>query len=245
VIVLGVIPARYGSTRYPAKPLVPIAGVPLLERVIRGALQSKKISQVLVATDHEAIAELARKAGVEAVMTDPALPSGSDRVWAAVKDRKFDVVLNIQGDEPLITGGLLDSLIRPFEEDPALEMGTLGRPLKRDELNNLSVAKIILNRRSEALYFSRAPIPFTRKKTGDLILPGVLKHIGMYAYRGKFLEKFCAQKPVEIELAEGLEQLRALWLGARIKVVETEHDSWGVDTPEDVKKVEDKLRGMK
>lgn len=240
---VAVIPARFGSTRYPGKPLVPIAGVPLLTRVIQGAKTSKKISKIIVATDDERIAELARKSDVEVVMTASNLPTGSDRVWAAVSGIDCDVVLNVQGDEPLIQGSTLDSLVIPFEQDPLVEMATLGREINREELLSPNTAKIVLNCRSEALYFSRAAIPFTRAEAGEGVLEGVLKHVGIYAYRKKLLEKFCAQKPVAMELSEGLEQLRALWLGARIKVVKTNTDSWGVDTPDDVLKVERKLTG--
>jgi 3-deoxy-manno-octulosonate cytidylyltransferase (CMP-KDO synthetase) len=238
--VYGVIPARFHSTRLIGKPLVPLLGKPLLQWVIEKSLQSKKIEKILVATDHLDIMKLAEKCGVEAVMTDPELPSGSDRVWAAIQDRKCDIAINIQGDEPLISGSLLDRLIEPFEIQKDLQMATLGRELKAGDLESQTTAKIVLNHLNEALYFSRFPIPYSRLKANEKT--GALKHIGLYAYKKDFLKTFCAQGPVEIEIAEGLEQLRALYLGARIAVVKVDHESWGVDTPEDIKKVEEILR---
>lgn len=238
---LGVIPARYGSTRLPAKPLISILGKPLLQWVIEGSKTSRKISSLLVATDHPAIADLAKSCGVEVAMTDPELPSGSDRVWAALQGRECDVAVNIQGDEPLISGSLLDALVEPFEKDAGLEMATLARELKEGDLESPNTAKVVLNHRGEALYFSRYPIPYSR---GDWASsPGAaLKHIGLYAYRPQFLKRFCEQGPVDVEKAEGLEQLRALYLGARIAVVPVEHESWGVDTSDDVGKVTELLK---
>lgn len=235
--IVGVIPARFGATRFPGKPLKPILGKPLVQWVIEATKTSSALSEVILATDHEEIAKVGKACDVRVVMTDPKLPSGSDRVWQSVKDLPLDVAVNVQGDEPLITGQLLNQLVAPFAKDASLEMTTLGRALKEGDLESPNTAKIVLNHRNEALYFSRLPIPYSRvdakQKTGLC-----LKHIGLYAYRKEFLQAFCSQGPVPIELAEGLEQLRALFLGARIRVVEVEHESWGVDTPEDVAKVE-------
>jgi 3-deoxy-manno-octulosonate cytidylyltransferase (CMP-KDO synthetase) len=241
---IGVIPARYGSTRFPGKPLKPILGKPLLEWVIDGARQARKLSEIWLATDHGEIREIGERKGIHVVMTDPACPTGSDRVYQAVKDANVEVVVNIQGDEPLISGTLLDQLAEPLLADSSLPMATLGRELHPGDLDSRNTAKIILNSRSEALYFSRLPIPYTRI---DAPAKGgiCLKHIGLYAFRKTFLKEFCAQAPTPLELAEGLEQLRALWLGARIKVVPVEHESWGVDTPEDVAKVEALLKARR
>lgn len=238
------IPARYGSTRFPGKPLAMINGKPLLRWVIEGSKQSKHLSEILVATDDERIAKLANESGAEAVMTPSDLPTGTDRVWNAVSGKQADVVVNIQGDEPLIKGELLDRLVAPFSSSPELDMATLGRPLDLEALNSVTTAKIILNHRDEALYFSRYPIPYSRLDAKhEAELSGALKHIGIYAYRKPFLKRFCEQAPVAIEKAESLEQLRALYLGARIRVVRVSHDSWGVDTPEDVQKIEKIMRG--
>ena len=238
---VGVIPARWGSTRFPGKPLVQVAGKPLLQWVIEGSRTSRHLSDVCVATDDERIRELGEKCGARVVMTDSDLPTGTDRVWAATKGLDADVVVNIQGDEPLIDGKLLDRLVEPFIADGALEMATLGRKLDAESLESPNVAKIVLNHRDEALYFSRFAIPYSRVEAGAEI-KGALKHIGLYAFRRSFLERFCSQAPTELEKHEGLEQLRALYLGARIKVVRVEHDSWGVDTPDDVQKIETIMR---
>jgi 3-deoxy-manno-octulosonate cytidylyltransferase (CMP-KDO synthetase) len=242
MVAIGVIPARFGSTRFPGKPLALINGKPLLQWVIEGSRTSKKLSQILVATDNAQIAELAKKSGAEPVMTDADLPTGTDRVWAAVRNTNADVVLNIQGDEPLITGELLDRLVEPFT-DSSVQMATLGRSLDHDALLANTTAKIIVDQNDNALYFSRFPIPYSRSDVKlEKNLSGSLKHIGIYAYRKTFLEKFCAQAPVAIERAESLEQLRALYLGAKIRVVRVNDDSWGVDTPEDIQKIERMMR---
>lgn len=239
--IVGVIPARMGSTRLPRKPLQLIAGKPLLEWVVRGAQQSKHLSELWVATDHAEIAKLAEGLGVKAVMTDPALASGTDRVHQAIEGvSDVDVVLNIQGDEPLITGELLDQLIEPMQQDKSLPMATVARPLQLEDLQSKMVVKVVLNKASDAIYFSRWPIPYSRvDATGRETV--CLQHIGLYAFRRSFLTEFCATKPTPLELAESLEQLRALYLGAKIRVVPVEHESWGVDTPEDVAKVENLL----
>jgi 3-deoxy-manno-octulosonate cytidylyltransferase (CMP-KDO synthetase) len=237
---IGVIPARFGSTRFPGKPLKLIAGKPLLQWVIEGSRSSKSLQEILVATDHPEIFALAEKCGARAVMTPSELATGSDRVFAAVKEIEVDIVVNIQGDEPLIRGELLDKLVAPMLSDATLPMATLARQIQPGDLHSSNTAKIVVNRRSEAIYFSRFPIPYTRIDAAGQT-PVCLKHIGLYAFRKSFLAEFCAQPATPLELAEGLEQLRALYLGARIQVVEVDHESWGVDTPDDVAKVEQLL----
>ena len=240
--VLGVIPARYGSVRLPAKPLKNILGRPLLSWVIEGVQSSEKIDQFVVATDHADIAALAEKCGMEAVMTSPDHPSRSDRVWEVAAQKDCDIVLNIQGDEPLVSGALLDELATPLIEDATIDMATLGRELKPGDLEAATTAKIVLNHSQQALYFSRHPIPYSRQTPAD-VAGACLKHIGLYAYRKTFLKTFCEAGPADIELAEGLEQLRALYLGASIHVVKVDHESWGVDTEDDVAKIEKLLEG--
>jgi 3-deoxy-manno-octulosonate cytidylyltransferase (CMP-KDO synthetase) len=245
---IGVIPARYASTRFPGKPLKLILKKPLLQWVIEAACTSRNLNEVWVATDHPEIEALAKSCGVKVVMTDPNLATGSDRVHQAVKNTEADVILNIQGDEPLITGALLDQLVEPMLSDGTLQMATLGRPLQPGDLESRNTAKIVLNQRREAIYFSRLPIPYGRVDALNLSSTPTavcLKHIGLYAFRKSFLAEFCAQAPVPLELTEGLEQLRALYLGARIRVVEVDHESWGVDTPDDVAKVEGRLAQRK
>jgi 3-deoxy-manno-octulosonate cytidylyltransferase (CMP-KDO synthetase) len=241
VKVVGVIPSRYASSRFPGKPLALLLGKPLLSYVIEAAKKSPALDEVIVATDHSEIAELAERCGARVVMTDSSLPSGSDRVWAAVQDLECDVVLNIQGDEPLLKPEIIDVLVAPFRADRELQMATLGRVLQPGDLESQTTAKIVVNKRHEALYFSRYPIPYSRVKPTE-VQNGCLKHIGIYAYRKIFLETFCRMGPIAIERCEGLEQLRALYLGARIRVILVEEDSWGVDTPDDVSKVEQLLR---
>jgi 3-deoxy-manno-octulosonate cytidylyltransferase (CMP-KDO synthetase) len=244
VKAVGVIPARYASTRFPGKPLKPILGKPLLQWVVEGARTSKCLSEIWVATDHPEIEKLTKSLGIKTIMTDSELPTGSDRVYQAIRKEPVDVVVNIQGDEPLITGTLLDKLVEPMLSDATLPMATLGRTLKAGDLHSPNTAKIVLNRRGEALYFSRLPIPYSRVDAPEREAV-CLKHIGLYAFRKSFLAEFCSQSPTPLESAEGLEQLRALYLGARIKVVQVDHESWGVDTPEDVAKVEALLRSRK
>jgi 3-deoxy-manno-octulosonate cytidylyltransferase (CMP-KDO synthetase) len=235
--IIGVIPARYGSTRFAGKPLKKILDKPLLQWVIEAAKTAKCLSDLIVATDDSRIAELSESLKVKTIMTDPELPSGSDRVWAAVKNLNFDYVIGIQGDEPLLTGKVLDTLGGALKDD--VQLATLARPIKSlEELMNPAFAKIALNHKSEALYFSRAPIPFPQNGK----LSGHLKHIGLYGFKKEYLEKFCEQGPVELERTESLEQLRALWMGVGIKVVLTEYESWSVDTPEDVVIVEQLLK---
>lgn len=239
---LGVIPARFAATRFPGKPIAKISGREMITWVIEGAQTSKLLSEVIVATDDARIAEVARKSNVEVVMTDSALPSGTDRIYAAVKARSgVDVVVNVQGDEPLIQGAVIDELIQPFQKDSQLQMATLGHAISAEELQSANSVKIVLNQNRDALYFSRFPIPYSREKLETAVSPGCLKHIGLYAYRLDFLARFCATPQCELERAEGLEQLRALHLGARIRVIETESRSWGVDSPDDLARIEEIL----
>ncbi len=238
---VGVIPARFASTRFPGKPLHKIAGRPLLEWVIRGAQEAKTLSELVVATDHEEIAELSTRLGVKVAMTDSELPSGSDRVWDAVKGIACDGVVNIQGDEPLLKGEIIDRLVTGFWNSRA-EMATLLKPLELEDLNNLNVVKAVINHKNEAIYFSRLPIPYTRMSPGSKI-EACWQHLGLYVYQKNFLKLFCETAPVNLEKAESLEQLRALWLGAKIQTIIVNYKCMGVDTPEDVLKVEPYLRG--
>jgi 3-deoxy-manno-octulosonate cytidylyltransferase (CMP-KDO synthetase) len=208
----------------------------MVQWVLEGVSQSQLIQKIIVATDHQGIADTVKKLGYEVAMTASELPSGSDRVWAAAREMNYDIIVNIQGDEPLIRGDVLDALIsETMGED--CDMATLGHELSEETLNSQQVAKVVMNQYGQALYFSRLPIPFSRKKFGEYPAP-CLKHIGIYAYKKSFLKKFCEQAPVGMEETEGLEQLRALYLGGRIKVVKTSHDCWGVDIPTDVQKIE-------
>lgn len=236
--VLGVIPARFASSRFPGKPLALINGKPLLQWVIEGSQSSQLISEIIVATDDKRIFDLAKKLNVKVTMTDPDLPTGTDRIWAALQKEQFDIAVNIQGDEPLIRGEILDSLVSAMIERPNVDMCTFGAPIENEEdLNNPNVVKIVFNKNHEAIYFSRFPIPYSRDK--KLKTQGVnMAHIGLYGYRKNFLRQFCETPACSLELHEGLEQLRALWMGAKIQVVPTNYQTRGVDTPEDVILVE-------
>jgi 3-deoxy-manno-octulosonate cytidylyltransferase (CMP-KDO synthetase) len=241
---IGVIPARYASTRFPAKPLALLHGKPMIQWVVEGARKSKLLSDVIVATDHEDIRKAAEAAGAKVVMTDSDLATGTDRIHAATKNLDYDVVINIQGDEPLVTGELIDSLAGLFQKDSTLDMATLAHPISLEELESINAVKVVVNHKDEALYFSRYAIPYSRVAGAKASsLSGCLKHIGMYAYTKKLLKQFCETPPAEIEIAESLEQLRALYLGAKIKVLRVKEASLGVDTPEDLAKLEKQLKG--
>ena len=245
---IGVIPARFGATRFPGKSLALLNGVEMIAWVIRGVKTSKKLNQILIATDDERIAQVAKREGAMVAMTDSNLPSGTDRIWAAVQNVDCDVIINIQGDEPLIDGKLIDQLITAFEKDPSLKMGTLAHPISPEELESPHSVKVIVDSQNNAIYFSRFAIPYSKdnaKHAGGGQPKAALKHIGMYGYSKSFLKSFCAAPQAEIEVAESLEQLRALYLGAKIHVVQTEQKSWGVDTPEDLKKVEALMNARK
>lgn len=237
---IGVIPARRGSTRLPNKPLIKIAGRELVLRVADKVSKCAKLSEVIVATDDQEIGELVERHGFKAQLTSPDLQSGTDRVFEALKGLSYDLVVNIQGDEPLIRPHWIDQLVESLKVSNA-EMATLGHSLSSEELHSLDSVKVVVNEAAEALYFSRFPIPYSRVKFEKLSGPAY-KHVGLYAYRFEFLKRFCLQKPVALEQAESLEQLRALYMGAKIKVILVEGKSIGVDTYEDVRQVEEILK---
>jgi 3-deoxy-manno-octulosonate cytidylyltransferase (CMP-KDO synthetase) len=191
---------------------------------------------VLVATDDERILTAVRQFGGEAVLTSPDHRSGTDRVAEAAESLAADVVVNIQGDEPLIDPAAIDSLVAPFESEPGLSMTTLALPIRHaEEIEDSSVVKVVVDRQGYALYFSRFPIPFVRDERSAP--SSRLKHLGLYGYRADFLQAFSRLEPTPLEQAEALEQLRALENGERIFVVLTEHDATSVDTPEDLARV--------
>ena len=240
---LGVIPSRYGSTRFPGKSLAPICGKPLVRWVAEACLRAKTLDEVIVATDDERIAAAVEGTGARAVMTPSALPSGTDRVAVAANAAPDDVVVNIQGDEPLIDPALIDRVASVLRDDPALAMSTACAPIRSaEELAAPTVVKVVLAANGDALYFSRLPIPFRRDGAPDLSSGLYRRHIGIYGYRGAFLKQFVAAPPCPLEKCESLEQLRALHLGARIRVVETDELGIGVDRPEDVATVEALIR---
>jgi len=239
--VIGVVPARWASTRFPGKPLALIAGKPLLRRVYEQCLKAQKLDHVLIATDDQKIRVAAESWGAEVVMTSPKHPTGSDRLAEVAKNLKCDVVVNIQGDEPLIKPSMIDSLIQSLLDDKTVVVSTLARKIvEAADLDNPNVVKVVFDQNNRALYFSRFCIPFEREKKADHF-----KHFGIYAYRRLFLLKFVQMKPSRIEEIEKLEQLRVLENGYGIKVVLTQSDSIGVDVPEDITRVEQVLRKTK
>ncbi len=241
--VIGVIPARWASTRLPGKSLVMICGKPLIQWVVEGASRAKKLDSLIVATDDRRIAAAAEKAGAKAVMTRPDHPSGTDRVAEAAGGMKADVIINIQGDEPLIDPGLIDRLADLMAADKSWDMATAAAPIENEaDLNNPSVVKVVWDASKRALYFSRSAIPFIRDGSAKAGKGLHWRHVGIYAYRKAFLERMVKTPPCDLEKAEKLEQLRALHIGGRIAVLETAEAGIGVDTPADVKYVEEMIR---
>ena len=236
--VFGIIPARYASTRLPAKVLSDIGGKPMIQHVYERARQSRSLHRLIVATDDDRIYRKVIEFGGEAVKTSPDHPSGTDRAAEAAQvlgAEESDLIVNIQGDQPLFEAGMVDEIVAPFREDPNLLMGALVYPIgTKEELANPSVVKVVVDKLGFALYFSRSPMFYVI--AGALTLR-YFKHIGPYAYRKGFLLKFTRMERGELERAESLEQLRALENGFRIKIVESRYDSQEVDTPEDLEKV--------
>jgi len=248
--VSAIIPARYGSTRFEGKPLVPILGRPMIQHVYEGVRQSKLIDDVIVATDDQRILGVVREFGGKAVMTSPAHTTGTDRVAEVARKLKSEIIVNVQGDEPLIKGSFVDKAIRPLLTDKTLNMSTLMTKIEDVKMwLNPHIVKVVVDRRGFALYFSRSPIPFPRdlnvekllssSSGGQNLLPRRLyKHIGVYVFRRKFLLRFSKMKPTPLERLEKLEQLRALENEFPIKVIAVDYEPICVDTPQDVQRVE-------
>jgi 3-deoxy-manno-octulosonate cytidylyltransferase (CMP-KDO synthetase) len=235
VIAVVIIPARYHSTRLPGKALADIGGRPMIEHVYRRASAARSIASVLVATDDERIVRAVERFGGQARMTSAAHASGTDRLAEVALGLECDVVVNVQGDEPLIEPEMIDEAVRPFAADPSLAMTTLRRRIDDPaELRNPNVTKVVVDRQGFALYFSRAPIPFVRD--GSPPAPA-WRHVGLYAYRRPVLLHLANLPPTALERSEALEQLRALEHGIRIQALETAFDSIGVDTEDDLDRV--------
>lgn len=243
--VIAIIPARYDSNRFPGKPLALIAGKPMIQHVFERARAVNMVSKVVVATDDERIGRCVDSFGGMWVMTRKDHMSGSDRLAEAadiLQISEHDVVVNIQGDQPLFSPEVVEQVAKPLLDDPALPMSTLiYKIIRPDEINDPTHVKTVFDRDFNALYFSRAPIPFQRN-TNDTEKPTYYKHLGFYAYRKGFLLSFVALPEGEWERFEKLEQLRALEYGYKIKLTITEHDSIEVDRPEDLERVEEFLR---
>jgi len=239
--VVIIIPARYASTRFPGKPLADLWGKPLIQHVYERALRAQSSSRVIVATDDERIAAAAEGFGAEVAMTAREHPSGTDRVAEVAGRIDCDLIVNVQGDEPLIEPASIDAAVEPLIEDRGIPMGTLCCPIDNvEELANPNVVKVVVDREGFALYFSRLPIPFVRDARREATR---YRHIGLYAYRREFLLELAGLEPTPLEEAEKLEQLRALEHGHRIKVTMVASAWPGVDTPEDLGGLESRRSG--
>jgi len=248
VTAVAVIPARYASTRFPGKPLAEIAGRPMIEHVYRRSAEARGIDAVVVATDDERVAAAVERFGGIARLTDSHHRTGMDRIAEVARDLHCSIVVNVQGDEPLVDPPAISSMIDALRRDPDLLMATLRTPIRSEEdYASPHVVKVVVDGNGDALYFSRAPIPFHRQSPPNSDLPPSdlppeggsygYKHLGLYAYRRDFLIRLAALPQTALEEAESLEQLRALEHGHRIRAVETRHDSIGVDTPADLERV--------
>jgi len=248
--ITAVIPARYASTRFEGKAVADIMGKPMVQHVYERVARAGLVSEVIIATDDERIAAAVRAFDGRVEMTSHEHATGTDRIAEVAGRLDSDIIVNVQGDEPLIEPAMIDETIRPLIEDPAIVMSTLKSRIKNlHDFLSPNVVKVVTDWEGFALYFSRSPIPNFRDKWNDLkdekFASGRLlsyKHVGLYVYRREFLLQYAQMSPTYLELAEKLEQLRALENGYRIKVVETEHESIGVDTPADLEKVLEKLR---
>jgi len=251
--IVAIIPARFGSTRLPGKPLSDIHGRPMIQWVYECVRRARRVDRILVATDHARIAEAVARFGGEAVMTSAAHATGTDRLAEAAGRLDADIVVNVQGDEPMLDPALVDAVVEPLLEDDSLPMSTVSLPLRRpEEMLSASVVKVVADARGRALYFSRSPIPVVRDGGPPDLREAALravsaglarKHVGLYAHRREALLRIAALPPAPLEVAEGLEQLRALHHGLAIQVVPCEGESGrAVDTPEDLEAVRDLLK---
>jgi len=241
--IAAIIPARWGSTRFPGKPLHLIAGKPLIQHVWERCLSAGMLDEVIIATDDMRIAEAAFSFGAEVSLTSPKHRSGTDRIAEVAKKLKgVSHVINVQGDEPAADPALINRLAKILAADKTVGMITAANPFQKGEaVENPNAVKVVLDRSSNALYFSRCAIPFSRD--GNFPVQ-YYRHQGIYGYSLRFLLQFVKWKPTALEQTEQLEQLRALENGAKIRVVVTKHASIGVDTPEDVKQVEHLLKKL-
>ena len=235
--VLTVIPARYASQRLPGKPLIDLNGKTMIERVYEQVKQARLVGQILVATDDDRIMEAVRSFGGNAVLTDPSLPSGSDRVAAAVENSGADIIVNVQGDEPLIPPAMIDETIQNLIETPEAGVSTPARVITdAGDIANPNCVKVVTDMRGRAMYFSRSPVPYIRDENKTSRWPEAytfLKHFGLYVYRRHILEEFVKLERTPLERAEQLEQLRLLENGIWVQVVITRYESLPVDTAED------------
>jgi 3-deoxy-manno-octulosonate cytidylyltransferase (CMP-KDO synthetase) len=246
--IIGIIPARYASTRLPAKALADICGKPMVQRVYEQAKMSRLLSRVIVATDDPRIEEAVHRFGGEAMMTPSSCTSGSDRCAVAAQAIDADLIVNIQGDEPLIPPAMIDGAIQPLIDDQTIPMGTIVRPITLpEELRDPGVVKVVVDRNGFALYFSRSAIPYVRDTADTTQWIGrcnFYKHFGLYVFRKEFLMQYSRLPVTELEKAENLEQLRVLEHGFKIHVAVTQEDSIAVDTADDLARVVNLIKGQ-
>jgi 3-deoxy-manno-octulosonate cytidylyltransferase (CMP-KDO synthetase) len=243
--VIAVIPARFGSSRFPGKVIAPLAGKPLVAHVYERTLKASTVDEIVIAVDDRRVQQALEPWGAATVMTRPDHRSGTDRVAEAVSAVDADVVVNVQGDEPLIDPRLIDQTVQALLSDADAVMATARRPILDDEeARNPNVVKVVCDKTGRALYFSRSLIPHVREQ-GDSLAGLYWQHIGLYVFRRPFLMEFAALEATPLEQAEKLEQLRALEHGRAIVVVDTDYESVGVDAPEDLERVEALLVGKK
>ena len=247
--VLAVIPARWASSRFPGKPLANIVGMPMIQRVLKQAQKAKYITEVIVATDDSRIFDLVNKNGGIAIMTSTEHQSGTDRVAEVARDKDYDIVVNVQGDEPLIPPENIEKVVEPLIKDTSVSVTSLRILIQNPkDIFNKNITKVVVDKFDYALYFSKAPIPWERDKWSanvenvtNLSSLSWFKHIGLYAYRKKFLMEYSALPVSPLEKVEKLEQLRILENGFSIKVLETNLDSIGVDSVADIEIIEKQL----
>ena len=233
--ILGIIPSRYGSSRFPGKALVDLKGKSMIQRVYQGALKSQKIDKLIVATDDQRIFDEVTRFNGNVIMTSSEHQTGTDRCAEVIKKNPdYDIVINIQGDEPLVRPQQLDRLVEVFERNPNLQIATLGIKCRnKKEIQNSNRIKIVCDHKNMALYFSRSVIPYHKQIDKSTYL----RHIGLYAYNSKILSEISKLNPCKIETYESLEQLRWMYYGYSIQIIETEIETPNIDSPEDLTEV--------
>ena len=236
-LATGIIPARYGSTRFPGKPLALILGKPMIQMVYERSKRAKFLEQVIVATDDDRIMTACAGLGIPARLTSPSIGSGTERVAEVARELGAALVVNIQGDEPVVDPGTIDALVEALQDGSVLMASLMTRAKDPAVFNDKNRVKVVVDKDGFALYFSRAPIPYQPQQ-------GFFQHVGIYGYKAEFLFRFCGLPPSRLEKAESLEQLRALENGYRIKMIEIPCSALSVDSPRDIIEVEKYLKGI-
>ncbi|GAQ78356.1 3-deoxy-manno-octulosonate cytidylyltransferase [Klebsormidium nitens] len=241
--VIGIIPARYASSRFPGKPLVQILGKSMIQRTYEQAKKATLLDRVVVATDDDSIRQECERFGAEVIMTSAACPNGTVRCHEALQrcGGQYDLVVNLQGDEPLVDPVIIDGIVAALQAAPDAVLSTAVTALPSDDVQNRNRVKCVVDRNSYALFFSRGMLPHNKSGAVDPTYPYLL-HLGFYCFDAAFLGTYCALPDSALQLAEDLEQLKVLENGHRIKVIAVEHDAHGVDCPEDVPKIEELMR---